>query len=183
MGEVRLDKFDNTWYNPGSTFKRVIWFYVNAIFLNSYLLPVNGIKIFILKMFGAKIGKGVVIKPKVNVKYPWKLEIGNHVWIGEKVWIDCLDTIKIHDHVCLSQGALLLAGSHDYRKSAFDLRIAPITLKKGSWICAQSSVLGGTTIEENTMIAIQSVAPRRTQPNVIYKGNPAVKVGDRIIKG
>ena len=55
--------------------------------------PISGFKRFLLRLFGAKIGKGVVIKPCVNIKYPWKLRIGNYVWIGENVWIDNLDTV------------------------------------------------------------------------------------------
>ena len=66
-------------------------------------------------MFGAKIGKGVIIRPGVSVKYPWKLQIGDNTWIGENVWIDNLSNIIIGKNVCVSQGAMLLSGNHNYK--------------------------------------------------------------------
>jgi len=81
-------------------------------------------------MFGAKVGKGVVIKPSVNIKFPWKLKIGDHSWIGEGVWIDNLSDVIIGGHVALSQGCLLLTGSHDHRRETFDFLSAPIVLEE-----------------------------------------------------
>ena len=182
MGKVRLDTFDNSWYHPGPKVKIIIWYFVNAIFLNSYWMPVSSFKVFLLNMFGAKVGEGVVIKPKVNVKYPWKLEIGNHVWIGEKVWIDNLDQVTIEDHACISQGALILIGNHNFKKSTFDLMLNPVVIKRGAWIGAKVVVNGGSTIEEHAIISVQSVAPKKTEPYAIYRGNPAEKVTVRKIQ-
>ena len=88
--------------------------------MKSYLCSFIRLKIYLLKIFGAKIGKGVIIKPGVNIKYPWNLYIGDHVWIGENVWIDNLDDVIINNHVCVSQGAMLLCGNHNYKKSSFN---------------------------------------------------------------
>lgn len=182
MSQVRLDTFNNDWYRPGNPFKRVIWYFVNAIFLNSYWIPISSFKVFLLRMFGAKVGKGVVIKPKVNVKYPWKLAIGNHCWIGENVWIDNLDQVTLGDHVCVSQGALILIGNHNFKKSAFDLLIAPVVLENGSWVGARATVLGGATIASHAIISVNSVAPKKTESYGIYRGNPAEKVATRKIE-
>ncbi len=85
MGQTDLLLYNNAPFNPGgSAIKRLLWFYVNAIFLKSSLLPSSGVKVFWLRLFGAKIGQGVTIKPGVNVKYAWHLTIGNHTWLGEK---------------------------------------------------------------------------------------------------
>lgn len=101
--------------------KGFIWYFVNVLFFINPMNPISGLKVFLLRLFGAKIGKGVVIKPGVNIKYPWLLTIGNNVWIGEKVWIDNLDNVTIANDVCISQDAILLCGNHNYKKSTFDL--------------------------------------------------------------
>jgi len=132
-------------------------------------------------MFGARIGKGVVIKPSVNIKFPWKLKIGAHSWIGEGVWIDNLSDVIIGDHVALSQGCLLLTGSHDHRKETFDFLSAPITLEDGVWICAKATVLGGTTCRSHSILTANSVSGGDLEPYTIYKGNPAVAIKTRTI--
>ena len=95
-----LSRYDNSWYQPGGAIKRTLWLLANALFFNNGLALFNGLKIRLLKAFGAKVGVGVVIKPSVSIKYPWFLSIGNHVWIGENVWIDNLTDVTIGSHVC-----------------------------------------------------------------------------------
>src|ERR1044072_2696550 len=92
--------------------KRIVWFFVNIFFFKNSFNVISSIKVSLLKLLGAKMGKGVVIKPVVNIKYPWKLQVGDHAWIGEEVWIDNLSEVIIGNNVTLSQGALLLTGSH-----------------------------------------------------------------------
>ena len=104
MKKTDLSKFDNSWYKPGGRLKRVIWFLMNIVILKSSLPWPSRLKVAVLRLFGAKIGKGVLIRPCVNIKYPWFLEIGNNVWIGEEVWIDNLGKVKIGNNACLSQG-------------------------------------------------------------------------------
>ena len=133
-------------------------------------------------MFGAKLGEGVVIKPGVNIKYPWKLEIGNHVWLGEKVWIDNLGEVKIDSHVCVSQEAMLLCGNHDYRKVTFDLIVGDIHLKKGSWVGAKAVVTPNVVLNEYAILTVGSIATKDLEANSIYQGNPAVKIRDRKFK-
>ena len=100
------------------------------MFFINPLNPSSGLKKFILKLFGAKIGRGVVIKPGVNIKYPWKLFIGDYSWIGEKVWIDNLANVVIGRSVCISQGAMLLTGNHNYAAKEFDLMVLAIIALK-----------------------------------------------------
>jgi putative colanic acid biosynthesis acetyltransferase WcaF len=181
--ETRLDQFDNSWYNPGAgPVKRTLWYFCNALIFKSYLLPISGIKVFFLRLFGASVGKGVVIKPNVNIKYPWKLEIGNYSWIGEEVWIDNLAPVKIGAHCCISQGALLLCGNHDYSKPGFDLITREIHLEDGVWIGAKCLVCPGTRAGAQAVLAAGSVAKGTLEPAGIYQGNPAVKIKERIFK-
>jgi putative colanic acid biosynthesis acetyltransferase WcaF len=107
--------------------------------------------------------------------------VGNHCWIGEKVWIDNLSEIVIGNHVVLSQGALLLTGSHDHTKPTFDFISHPIVLEDGVWIGANAVVFGGVTCGTHSILGIASVAETNLRPYIIYKGNPSVPVLERII--
>lgn len=181
-GKTDLSRFSISWYNPGPRWKVILWFITNSIFINTYLpLPIS-FKIAILRLFGAKIGNKVVVKPGVNIKYPWLLHIGNEVWIGEQVWIDNLSEVHIGNNVCLSQGAVLLTGNHDYSRSTFDLTTRPITLADGVWIGAKSIVCAGVRCESHAVLSVNSVATRSLEAYGIYQGNPAVWVRQRNIK-
>lgn len=175
-----LSRYDNSWYNTGAgPVKRSIWFVVNVIFFINPLNPWSGLKVGLLRLFGAKIGKGVVIKPAVNIKYPWLLTIGNYTWIGEKVWIDNLTKVSIGDNCCISQGAMLLCGNHNYKKPTFDLIVKPITLEEGAWVGAFSVVCPGVTLKSHSILTVQSVATETLEPFGLYKGNPAVRIRER----
>ncbi|MBS1637432.1 MAG: WcaF family extracellular polysaccharide biosynthesis acetyltransferase [Bacteroidetes bacterium] len=176
-----LSKFNNSWYKPGPPVKRIAWYMVNACFFNS-AFPLMGYKRFLLRLFGAKVGKGVIIKPHVNIKYPWNLKIGNHVWIGERVWIDNLAMVELRDNSCVSQGAMLLCGNHHYKKTTFDLVIGTITIDEGAWVGAMSVVCPGIKVGSHAVLTVNSVATRHLDPYGIYQGNPAEKIKDRIIK-
>ena len=178
-----LSKFNNDWYKKGGTsFKRIAWYSANAIFLNS-AFPNSDFKVFLLRLFGAKVGKNVKIKPFVNIKYPWKLIVGDNVWIGERVWIDNLGIVTLKDHSCVSQGAMLLCGNHHYKKVAFDLIVGNITIEEGAWVGAMCVVCPGVRVGNHTVLTVNSVATANLLPWGIYQGNPAVKIKERVIKG
>lgn len=179
--KTRLSTYNNDWYKPGGRIKILLWYFFNLVFIANPYNPISKLKVAILRLFGARIGAGVIIKQCVNVKYPWKLEIGNDVWIGENVWIDNLDDVIMEDNVCISQGAMLLCGNHNYKKSSFDLIIKPITLKEGAWVGAQSTVCPGVTVHSHAVLAVGSVATKDLDPYFIYHGVPAIKVRERHI--
>jgi putative colanic acid biosynthesis acetyltransferase WcaF len=180
--KTNLGNFDNSWYNPGtSKMKRFLWFLTNNILFNSYLLPSYKIKADLLRIFGAEVGAGMVIKPKVNIKYPWKLKIGDNVWIGEDVWIDNLAKVTIGDNVCLSQGAMLLCGNHNYKKSSFDLLLGAITLEEGVWVGAKAIICPGVIAFSHAILTVGSVAIENLEPFFIYQGNPAQKIRERVL--
>ena len=175
-----MSKYDISWYKPGGKLRVVLWYFVNIIFFHNKLMPFNLFKIFLLKLFGAEVGDRVVIKPGVNIKYPWKLKIGNHVWIGEDVWIDNLDNVYIGNNVCLSQGAMLLCGNHHYKKNTFDLIIGEIIIEDGVWIAAKSIVTNNIICKDHSILLTNSVATNNLEANTIYRGNPAVSIKKRI---
>ncbi len=178
---TELSTYNNDWYKPGPSFKRACWYPVNEIFFKSGIFPFYGLKRSLLRLFGAKLGKSVYIKPGVNIKYPWFLKTGDHVWIGEKVWIDNLALVTLGDNVCLSQGAFLVCGNHHYSRSTFDLIVQPIILESGSWIGANAVVCGGVTCGSHSVLTVASVASSNLLPYSIYQGNPAVKIKERVI--
>lgn len=179
---VNLAVYNNDWYYPGApAWKRAVWFIINSLFFINPLNPLSGLKCKLLSLFGARLGKGVVIKPAVNIKYPWLLTIGDNVWIGEKVWIDNLSKISIGNNVTLSQGAMLLTGSHDYKKTTFDLMVKEIVLEEGVWIGAKAVVCPGVTCYSHSILSVGSVATNNLEPYEIYQGVPAVKKRTRVL--
>jgi len=178
---VELKKYNNSWYKPGSIVKRLLWLVVNQIFFKNGVALFNGFKCFLLKAFGARIGKNVIIKPSVNIKYPWFLSIGDYCWIGENVWIDNLVDVIIGNNVCISQGAMLLTGNHDFSKSSFDLIVKPITIEDGVWIGAEAIVCPGVYCETHSVLTVKSVASSRMESYTIYRGNPAIPIKERKI--
>lgn len=179
---VRLDIYNNEHFSTGAgKLKRVLWHIVNAVFFNSFF-HFYSLKVILLRMFGAELGQNVVIKPHVNIKYPWNLIVGSNVWIGEEVWIDNLEMVQIGNNVCLSQGALLLCGNHDYKKEAFDLITGKIILEDGVWIGAKSVVCGNVICHSHSVLSVNSVATKNMEPYMIHRGNPALPIKERVIE-
>jgi len=178
-----LSKYDNSAYKPGkNALIRFLWYFTNVLFFINPLNPISGLKVFLLRLFGAKIGKGVVIKPSVNIKYPWRLTVGDYSWIGENVWIDNLAEVKIGKNCCLSQGAMLLCGNHNYKKSSFDLITKEIILEEGVWVGARSIVAPGVHCQSHLVLSVNSVLSQRlTEAYTVYSGNPAKGIRKRVI--
>mgnify|MGYP001162158990 FL=1 len=177
---MKLATFDNSWYKPGSFLRRGLWYITNYIFFNCSWFPFSKVKVIILRLFGAEVGRNVLLKPEVNIKYPWNLKVGNNVWIGESVWLDSLGKIIIGDDVCISQGAFLLTGNHNYKRPSFDFLIEDIILEYGVWIGAKSIVCPGVTCFNGAVLAVGSVASKDLKSFSIYQGNPAKIIRKRI---
>jgi putative colanic acid biosynthesis acetyltransferase WcaF len=182
MLKTDFSTYNNSPYQPGgNAVKRFLWYYVNALVFKTSLFPVNGIKAFLLRLFGAKVGENLTIKPGVNIKYPWNLTIGNQTWIGERVWIDSLVPVMIGNNVCISQGAIILTGSHNYKKTSFDLMTDSVILEDGVWIAAGAIVNCGVTAGTHAVLTAGSVANKNLDAFYVYQGNPAIKVRQRIL--
>jgi putative colanic acid biosynthesis acetyltransferase WcaF len=182
--QVDNSSYSNNWYKQeigAGKLKQMLWYFTNVFFFINPLNPVVSLKRGLLKLFGATVGQGVIIKPGVNIKYPWKLSIGDHTWIGEGVWIDNLAPINIGKSVCISQGAMLLTGNHNYTSTTFDLMVKPINLEDGAWIGAKALVCPGVTCKTHSVLSALSVANRNLEPYAIYQGNPANLIKQRVI--
>lgn len=180
MSAVRLSNYDKRGYHPGAALpKRAAWYFVNALLFDSWLLPISAPKRWLLRLFGASVAPGVVIKPRVNIKYPWFLRIGADSWIGEGVWIDNLTWVDIANDVCVSQDAYLLTGNHDYKASSFGLMLGKVCIKEGAWIGARAVICPGVTLAPASVITVGSVVQQDTEAGGIYRGNPACKYRER----
>jgi putative colanic acid biosynthesis acetyltransferase WcaF len=175
-----LSKFTTGDYKVGASKPKVLlWYLFDYYLFNSAIPWPNKLKLSILSLFGAKVGSGINIKPKVRIKNPWRLTIGDNCWIGESVWIDNLEDVIIGSNVCLSQGVMLLTGNHDYTLPDFPYRLGKIHIEDGAWIGAQSVVCPGVTCESHAILTVNSVATKQLEAFGIYAGNPAVFIRKR----
>ena len=132
----------------------------------------SSLKVWVLRLFGAKIGNYVVIRSYVNITFPWRLKLGDHVWLGDEVGILTLGKVEIGSHTCISQRAYLCTGTHDYTKETFDLVVKPIRIEEGCWVGAMAFVGPGVHLKKNTICAAGSVVIKDAGPNEVIGGNP-----------
>lgn len=179
---MQLDQFDNSDFDRGrGRMIEALWRLFEGLLLNSWL-PGSAWRMALLRAFGAEIGKGVVIKPHVRVKFPWKLVIGEHSWIGEGAWIDNLARVEIGSHCCVSQGVYLCTGNHRWDRVSFDLLTQPIRVEDHAWIGAFVKIGPGVTVGEGAVLSLGSVTSRDLDGWGVYSGNPAVLVKKRTIE-
>lgn len=163
-------------FAPGRSFLvQALWHIINNTLLNSFL-PGSRIRVMLLRMFGAKIGDHVVIKPYVRVKFPWKLKIDQGTWIGESVWIDNHTHVDIGDNVCISQGAYLCCGSHNWHDPYFKLIVGSISIESGAWICAFAKLGPNTRIGTNAVVSMGDVFSGDLPGYSRWKNNSAVSI-------
>ncbi len=157
-----------------------LWAAAEIIFVTNPWQVSSKLRVAVLRLFGAKIGEGVIFRPRTRVKFPWKLQVGDGSWIGEGVWIHNQDMLTLgHDSV-VSQEAFITTGSHAHRRD-MSLITKPVMVEPGAWITARSVVLGGTSIGRSAILSPNSVAgPNQIlDPAGIYTGIPARKSGER----
>lgn len=148
-----LSKFNNSTYSRGvPKWQEILWWVCRSLFFAPWFPIPSPIKVAVLRLFGAKIGTGVVIRSRVNITMPWRLEIGDHVWIGDEVFILSLDCVRIGNHVCISQRAFLCTGNHDFKSEEFDLITAPIEIGDSCWVGACAFVGPGVVLPPGTMV-------------------------------
>ena len=132
-----------------------------------------------MRMFGAKIGKGVYWKPRVNIHIPWNLKVGDFALFGEEVFILNFETVVIGTQACISQRAFLCTGNHDFRDVRMRYRNQPITIGDGAWVGAQVFVAPGVTIGEEAVITAGSVVIKDMPAKMVCNGNPCLPTKPR----
>jgi putative colanic acid biosynthesis acetyltransferase WcaF len=187
LNRIKIMPVDLSYYSAGyfdrgaSKARELIWLFVSLVLFRLCPLSLSPLKRTVLRAFGARIGIGVTIKPQVKITFPWKLAIGDHVWLAEECWLLNLERIVIGNNVCISQRAFLCTGSHNYKLSTFDLIVKPITLEDGCWIGASAWVGPGVTVGIHAVLTAGSVASSNLEPCGIYRGNPAALHKHRVI--
>jgi putative colanic acid biosynthesis acetyltransferase WcaF len=171
---LSLSRFQNAGFQRGApAWKEAAWWLVRSLLFAPWFPIPSALKGAALRAFGAKIGTGVVIRSRVNITFPWRLEVGDHVWIGDEVLILSLAPVRIGSNCCLSQRAFLCTGSHDHRKESFDLITRPIVLGEGCWVGANVFIGPGVTLAPSTTCAAGAVVVKDAGPDEVIGGNPA----------
>jgi len=174
---VNLAIYDNSDFDRGAPrWKEALWVACRCLFFQNPVPWPSAWRVALLRAFGAKVGNGVVIRSNVNISHPWRLALGDHVWIGEDAGILSLAQVNIGSNVCISQRAYLCTGSHDFRREDFALKVAPITIQDGAWIAAMSFIGPGVDIGSGTVVAAGSVVFRSVPAHAIVRGNPAEEI-------
>lgn len=174
---VNFEKYRHVIFDsPSKRLKYLFWLLISNVFFLTNIPYPNRFKVQILRLFGAKIGKNTVIKPWVKIKFPWELSLGNHVWIGEGVWIDNLSKVKIGDYVCISQGALLITGNHRYDREDFPLETKSILVEDGVWICAKSVIVGGIHLKSHAVVGLGCHVTTDLEAYSILQPNGVIKI-------
>lgn len=181
MKKVRLDLFDSEigLDRGASKVKEMLWYVTKVVFFLSAIPYPSKFKVFLLKSFGAKVGKGLVIKPRVNIHFPWKLIVGDNCWIGEEVFLLNFELLTIGNNVCISQKVFVCGGNHDYKDPTMPYRNGVIVLEDGSWVGASSFVGPNVKIGINTIVSVGSVVTKSLPENGVFSGNPLQLVKER----
>lgn len=181
MSKVKLGEFDAKLGLERGVRRstEIIWYLVKVIFFLSAMPYPSSFKVMLLRFFGATIGKGVIIKPRVNIHFPWKLVLGDNVWIGEEVFLLNFELLMIGNNVCVSQRAFLCGGNHDYKRPSMPYRNGSITLEDGSWVGASTFIGPNVIIGIDTVISAGSVVTHSLGGNGIYRGNPVQFIKNR----
>jgi putative colanic acid biosynthesis acetyltransferase WcaF len=171
---IDLSRPDNTELVRGAPlWVEALWYFLGLPIVRSPLITSSSLRCFVLRVFGAKIGTGVHIKPGLRVKFPWYLKVGDHSWLGEDLWIDNLADVTIEAHCCLSQGTYLCTGNHNWSSTNMRLYRRPITCRRGSWVGAKSVLCPGVIVGAGAIVSAGSVVTKNIPEMEVHGGNPA----------
>ncbi|UKA52123.1 putative colanic acid biosynthesis acetyltransferase [Arthrobacter sp. FW305-123] len=160
MNRLHLAGFTGAGYNKGrGLLWQAAWFAVQNLVFSAWWCP-SFLRVQILRAFGASVGRGVKIRHGVKIHWPWKLSLGNDVWIGVDAWILNLEPVTVGSDCCLSQGVFICTGSHAYDSPTFEFDNAPIVVGDGSWIGARATVLRGVNIGTSCLVGAGALVVR-----------------------
>lgn len=180
---VDLRHYDQSNFDRGrSGWVVLLWWLLQAVIFPLTPHALHAPRCFLLRLFGAKIGQGVVIRPTARFTYPWKVTIGDYSWVGDDVVFYSLDQITIAEHCVISQKTYLCTGSHDLTDPAFHLITAPIVVGTGAWIATDCFVAPGVEIGANTVVGARSSVFKSLPPGQVCWGNPCQPRQPRIMK-
>jgi putative colanic acid biosynthesis acetyltransferase WcaF len=157
-----------------------LWWIIQAVFFNTSPQFLYGWRRFLLRCFGAKIGRGVIIRPSVHTQFPWKVTIGDYSWIGDQVILYSLGNIIIGKHVVISQKTYLCAGTHNYKDPHFAIDNPSVVVEDECWLATDVFVAPGVQIGAGTVVGARSSVFKSLPPGKVCNGSPAVCIKDRL---
>jgi putative colanic acid biosynthesis acetyltransferase WcaF len=177
---LQLDEADRSGFTYGrSRFLVLLWFTIQDTLFRFSPVPCYGFRRWLLKLFGCRIGKGVVVRPRARLHYPWRIEIGDYASVGDDVWLYSIAPITIGSHAVISQRSFLCTASHDYLDPHFKTTSAPIVVGDGVWIAADVFINPGVTIGDNAVIGARSSVFQDMPGDKICYGSPCRPVRER----
>jgi len=156
-----------------------LWWIVESLLFNTSPQIMYGWRRFLLRLFGAKIGKGVIIRPSAKITYPWKVSIEDYAWIGDEVVLYSLGEIEIGKNAVVSQKSYICTGSHDYQKDTFDITAQAIIIEEEAWIATDVFIGPGVTIGKGAVVGARSSVFKDLDGGYIYSGSPARMIKKR----
>ena len=159
-----------------------LWWLIQSTLFRLSPQFMYGWRRFLLRLFGAKIGKSVIIRPTVKITYPWKVKIGDYSWIGDDVNLYSLGEIEIRKNVVISQKSYLCTGSHDYSKINFPIYAKKITIEDECWIATDVYIAPGITIRKGAIVGARSSVFKDLKGSKIYIGSPVKFIKNREVE-
>jgi putative colanic acid biosynthesis acetyltransferase WcaF len=156
-----------------------LWWLVQSTLFAMSPQVMYGWRRWLLRLFGARIGKGAIIRPSVKTPYPWKLTIGDHCHIGDEVHLYTYGEIEIGDCVVVSQRSYICTGTHDYTSPYFDLLAKPVAIESEAWLATDVFVAPGVRIGYGAVVGARSSVFHDVPPGVICAGTPARVIRER----
>lgn len=176
----KKDPYGGPSFSMGNRLLRAIWSIVYLLLFRISPRPFHAWRALLLRLFGAKIGRGCHVYSSVKVWAPWNLVLGDYVGIGDRAIVYCMDKVSVGDYTVISQGSHLCAGGHDFNTHSFKLITAPILIGSRVWLCADTFVGAGVSIAEGSVIGARSVVAKSIhEPWFVWAGVPAKKIGVR----
>ncbi len=182
MSKIRTDKFNKEGFNRGSPIlKEILWIIIkNLFFLSPWPWP-SKLKRYLLILFGAKVGVGLYIRPRVNIHYPWNLIIGKHCWIGEGCEILNLAPVTLDNYVAIAHFVYITSGSHDIKSKSMKYKNLPVYIAKGCWIASKSFICPGVKIGKYAVVGAGCIIKTNVEPYAVMVSPSPKKLCEREI--
>ena len=168
-----------TWDKPA--WQVYLWSVAELLFVTNHWQISSALRVKVLRKFGAEIGDGVIMRPGIKVRFPWKLKIGARSWIGDGVWIHNQDQVEIGEDVAVSQESFITTGSHAY-KNDMALLTKPVVIEDGAWVTSRCMVLGGSHIGKSALVTPGTVVRGEVPAGVIFGTGEGKVIGERFAK-
>ncbi|MFP5042051.1 WcaF family extracellular polysaccharide biosynthesis acetyltransferase [Parasediminibacterium sp. JCM 36343] len=178
---INIDTYTGASFPLKNRIGRLVWGIVYVVFFRYSPRPLHQWRSFLLRCFGAKIGKGVHVYPQVTIWAPWNIEIGDYSGIANGVNLYSQGHISIGKKVVISQDSYVCTGTHDYTDRGFPLKTKPIKIEDKVWIATKCFIHPGITVGEGAVVGACSVVTKSLPPWMICSGNPCLPIKKRIL--